>query len=368
MDIIQIGTTQSLGKGNSSPDPGKSPGMKPSQCVSEPVTISEEGEKLSLSVWQRMKSSVRTERTETGSRLGFQALGTWCQIRFDSPSSHAAESFASQAVPWVAAFEAKFARHHPGSLVSRINQLADASWVVLDDEAERLFSICEELGLVTRGAFDPTVLPLTELWMRAGREAIPPTDEEIEQTRQLVGWHQLKRCSGGIFLPQAGMGLDMDVIAQAYATDRLVQFADWHGLSAVMVDFGRNKRYKSRTATPPAWPIQLESTAANGGAWTIQAERSVALSACSGVRRLRSVQGEWDEPVVDPRTGRLPVHGCHDVVVSTAHCTLASALALAACVSGPEKGMALLDSIVGVEGAILTAQGAKTTPGFAIRG
>jgi len=297
---------------------GTSVCMKASQGIAEaPVWAGSEGGS-NLNVWDRMRASVRKQRTDERSSLTFLALGSWCRVTYETRCEPAASAFASQAIPWLAAFEAKFARHHPGSLVSRINHLAESSWVVLDDEAERMLSVCEELKLITQGAFDPTVLPLTELWMRAGREAIPPTTDEIEEARQLVGWHQLKRCAGGVFPPKVGMGLDLDTLAQAYATDRLVQLAEWHGLACVMVDFRRNKRCKGGPIRGSRWPIQLESPAAPGGAWSIDIGASVALSACSGVRRHSSIAGEWDEPIIDPRTGRLPVHGCHDVVVSAA--------------------------------------------------
>lgn len=223
---------------------GTSVCMKASQGIAEaPVWAGSEGGS-NLNVWDRMRASVRKQRTDERSSLTFLALGSWCRVTYETRCEPAASAFASQAIPWLAAFEAKFARHHPGSLVSRINHLAESSWVVLDDEAERMLSVCEELKLITQGAFDPTVLPLTELWMRAGREAIPPTTDEIEEARQLVGWHQLKRCAGGVFPPKVGMGLDLDTLAQAYATDRLVQLAEWHGLACVMVDFRRNKRCK----------------------------------------------------------------------------------------------------------------------------
>lgn len=331
---------------------------------SEPPPVS--GGANATNLWEKLRSSVRRGKTALGSRVEFSALGTRCDILFEARCESDGDAFVSQAVPWVAAFEAKYARNQPGSVVSRINHLAGLSWVVLDDESDRLLSVCGELAYVTGGAFDPTVFPLTQLWLRAGREAVPPPAEEIEATLRQVGWRRVKRCSGGIYLPDSGMGIDLDSIAQSYVTDRLVQFAEWNGLRAVMVGFGRNTRCLGRPTGAAAWPINIESDAAPGGAWSVAASGDIALSACSGVMQRASLEGVWDEPVVDPRTGHLPVHGCHDVVVSAPHCTLAAALALAACVSGPDKGLALLRSIVGVEGAILTAGGPSTTDGFAI--
>jgi FAD:protein FMN transferase len=57
-------------------------------------------------------------------RVVFKALGTECEIQFTAPDAAAGKSFAAEAVAWVQAFEAKYSRYRPDSLISRINATA----------------------------------------------------------------------------------------------------------------------------------------------------------------------------------------------------------------------------------------------------
>ena len=97
----------------------------------------------------RIYGSAQTGFRDGGHELNFSALGTTCRIVV-AGTAPAATAFFGAALEWVIAFEAKYSRFLPDSLVSRINRAAGAGWVELDAGAERIFGLCHELNFLTR--------------------------------------------------------------------------------------------------------------------------------------------------------------------------------------------------------------------------
>lgn len=61
--------------------------------------------------------------------------------------------------------------------------------------------------------------------------------------------------------------------------------------------------------------------------------------------------------ILDPANGRPSRSGIRSVTVIAETCALADALATAAFVMGPEKGLRLLETFTGVEGILVKAGG-----------
>src|SRR3954470_10244619 len=141
-------------------------------------------------------------------KLSFPALGTVCEVQYAAPGGEAqARGFETAAVNWVNAFEAKYSRFRPDSLVSRINATAGREWVPVDAEMEALLKLCDTLHFMTQGVLDPTSLPLIQLWNWKAEHPRIPSADEIAATRRLVGWKKVQRAPGKVFLPEPGMAL-----------------------------------------------------------------------------------------------------------------------------------------------------------------
>ena len=139
-------------------------------------------------------------------KLSFPALGTACEVQYAAPGGDPqAQGFERAAVAWVNAFEAKYSRFRPDSLVNRINAAAGREWIAVDAEMEGLLKLCETLHFMTQGVLDPTTLPLLRLWDYKAANPRIPSKEEIAGALALVGWKKVQRAPGKVFLPEAGM-------------------------------------------------------------------------------------------------------------------------------------------------------------------
>ncbi len=318
----------------------------------------------SNNVFERVNASVQEQPVAAGRKITFRAMGTLCQITFVPGTRIAAEQFKIAVVKWVSDFEARYSRFLQDSLVSRINASAGRDWVEVDEETDGLFAMCGELFFLTRGAFDPTALPLIELWNWKANPPVIPTDAAIETARACVGWQRVQRRKGAIRLPIRGMKLDLGGIGKEYAVDRVVQIAAQHGIENVLVDFGQDVRAQGKPPGKPAWHIGLEDPSSPGRCWTGVAALNWAIATSGDYLRNFQINGRRYGHIIDPRSGHPVNNGCRAVTVMASTCTIAGILSTTAFILGPQEGLKLIGTQYGAEGCIITENSRHQTRKF----
>jgi thiamine biosynthesis lipoprotein len=278
-------------------------------------------------------------------------------------SPAAQHRFDTEALGWLAAFEAKYSRFLPDSWISVLNASAGGAAVASDPEIDRILALCHEMHFLTRGVFDPTALPLIRLW--DWRKAQMPADAEIESARQRVGWRKVQRRPGSVRLSEPGMCLDLGGMGKEYAVDQVTLLARQCGLTGALVDFGADIRVMGLPADGrPGWHLGLENPDQPGKAWCGLAVRDAAVATSGDYHRGFTAGGRRWGHILDPRTGR-PVHnGCRAVHVLAPSCTLAGMLSTAALVLGPDQGLRLIESQPGAEGLLHGPQSKRSSRRF----
>lgn len=298
-------------------------------------------------------------------RVSFHAMGTACEIQYAVDDPERGRTFERAAISWVEAFEAKYSRFRPDSLISRINAAAGREWIAIDDETEQLFKLCDTLNFLTQGILDPTMLPLIRLWNFKAPNPVVPSPEEVTQARSLVGWKKLQRAAGKVCLPQPEMALDLGGFGKEYAVDVVAQIAVDHGIENVLVDFGHDLRAMGKPPERPAWHIGLENPMRPGeaaGSIGVTANRGVASSG-DYIRQV-TIGGRRYGHIIDPRTGWPVANGCVQATAIAASCLHAGVLSTTAFVLGPQKGIEFIQSFPGAEGLIVTSNARAQTRGF----
>ena len=297
-------------------------------------------------------------------KLAFQAMGTVCRVHFRSLNPTLARDFQGEVLRWIAQFEAKYSRFIGDSLISRINAAAGEHWVEIDAETENILKLCGEMVFFTRGAFDPTSLPLIQLWNWKANPPIVPTDAQIAAARELTGWTKVQRRPGAIFLPRAGMSLDLGGIGKEYAVDRVVMMALERGIEHVLVDFGQDVRVHGSPPEGESWHIGLDDPKNPGQCWTGVVVTNHAVATSGDYLRHFTKDGRRYGHIIDPRTG-LPVwNGCLSVSVIAPTCTVAGILTTSAFILGARDGLNLISLCPGVEGCITTDNARHPTKNF----
>ena len=309
---------------------------------------------VAAGVFGRIAQSAASSVERALHKLEFRAMGTHCRVNCHGVSAEVARDFQREVIAWVAQFEARYSRFIPDSLIGRINAAAGEHWVETDPETDRLFSLCQELYFFTRGAFDPTALPLIQLWNWKQSPPMLPEAASLQAARALVGWNKVQRQPGGIFLPQRGMALDLGGIGKEYAVDCVMNLARQRGIPNVLVDFGQDVRVRGQAPDKKFWTIGLDDATHPGKCWAGVAVTDHAVATSGDYLRNFTLNGRRYGHIIDPRTGYPALNDCRAVSVIAPSCTIAGLLSTSVCILGAKEGMQLIELHPGAAGAVTT--------------
>lgn len=257
------------------------------------------------------------------------------------------------------------------SELSRINRDAADEPVRVNPLTFEVLQKSIYFSKLSDGAFDVTVGPLMDLWKAAGEADAPPTEETLAEARAKVGYENLILDEKNMTVRFAvkGMKIDLGGIGKGYAVDKSIEAMKDLGATGGMVDLGGNIRCFGQ---PPRgqeyWRVGLQDP--NVAPDDVDASRILLVLAVTdeGVatsgdyRRFVKVHGEKESHILDARTGKGANKLVSDTIIAP-DAIMADALSTAVNVLGPEKGLALIERLPGVE-AILIPPGKPAHPIF----
>jgi len=123
----------------------------------------------------RVRDSMQVEARGDFYRLTCRAMSTPVNIAFVAPSAAAAHELQQAAIDWIARFEARYSRFLPESIVGTDQRTSGGGgggdWLELDEDADRLLSMCAEMHCLTPRVFDPRRCRCLRIWI--GRRTHP---------------------------------------------------------------------------------------------------------------------------------------------------------------------------------------------------
>ena len=172
------------------------------------------------------------------------------------------------------------------SIVSQVNNATDS---VSFDDSFGYFDACyhksRDIFDLTEGAFDPSVFPLVKAWGFFGKDFIQPSQEELDETLEYVGFGKpLHDCliingNGRFTKKNPAFRLDFNAIAQGYSVDVLAQFLEKHGISDYYVEIGGEIVVKGKNKDGVNWRIGVDSPNQEEGKRIIEAIGTVDANA-----------------------------------------------------------------------------------------
>jgi thiamine biosynthesis lipoprotein len=272
--------------------------------------------------------------------------------------------------------------YKPDSELSKVNREAFANPVKVTPELFEILQKSVDFSRLSNGAFDITVGPLVDLWHKAGEANVMPDENTLAATKARVGYEKLILDANGrtVRFVVAGMRLDLGAIGKGYAVDKAVEAMQKRGAIGGMVDSGGNIRCFGVPADTDTWLVGLQNPKSAGTDTDLPELHGVigtgevlmvlklnpdkigmAVATSGDYRRFVTIDGKKVSHIVDPNTGASADRLSSDTIIA-ATAVDADGLSTAVNVMGAEKGLALVESLPGVE-AILVTDG----PEYAIR-
>lgn len=272
----------------------------------------------------------------------------------------------------MSAVDASVSPFNPSSRLSAVNA---GRTDTLDTMLRSLMARSQRVCSLSGGAFDPTVMPLVDLWGfgPSGRRT-EPTRAQIDSALRAVG---ILDCSvdpaGRLTRKSPATRLDFSAIAKGMGVDMVAAMLRRNGVENYMVEIGGEVALGGTNPRGLDWHIQIDApvvdAAPGHSGMRVAALKGGQCVATSGnYRNYRTLaDGSRAGHIISPVTG-MPVHtSVLSATVVAPSCTEADALATAAMAMQPDSALALARRS-GVEMLLAVAAAdsfaIRATPGF----
>lgn len=248
-----------------------------------------------------------------------------------------------------------FSRFDATSAVSALN--AAGSLADTPPALTALLERAQRMSLVTRGAFDVTVLPLLRLFeARRNPEGVMRLDAaEIRDALELVGADRLHCGASRIGFARSGMGITLDGIAKGHIAEAMSRELAAAGCPDHLVNAGGDIVARGRKAADAPWRIAVEDPHKRGRFPQVVDLASGGGMATSGGYEVFYDAAQTHNHLVSPATGQSP--SLAGVTVTAPDGLTADALATALAVMPAREALKLADALPGCACCLLHKDG-----------
>ena len=244
---------------------------------------------------------------------------------------------------------------HPSEEGSPLFQVRQGKGALIEGDLARILETAMDVSRATSGAFDPTLGDVVHLWGFGRDDPHLPGPKEIELALDNAGYDQVPAgqcCSEGL-----DIWFDLGGVAKGYAVDEAVRALKEAGVKAGIVNAGGDLRSFGIRPRRGYWKIGVQDPDNPQELAGVLEVKEMAVATSGDYQRYFEEGGVRYHHILDPATGYPANSGMRGTTVTAPDCATADALATAAFVMGPEKGLALLERWEGVEGVLITEDG-----------
>jgi thiamine biosynthesis lipoprotein len=258
--------------------------------------------------------------------------------------------------------EALMTTWRPDSDVSRVNAAAEKAPTTAVQVSREVLDVVERSLTFSRlsgGAFDISYYALKGLW-HFDDDLRPelPDPAAIKSRLPLIDWRQIfvdhKRST--VRLGKPGMSINLGGIGKGYAVDAAVRILKAAGLKDGVVQAGGDLMlFGSKGGQPFKAGVRDPRSPRPEDFFAVCPVMDHAFSTAGDYERGFVKDGKRYHHILDPRTG-YPSSGARSVTIYAKDATTADGLDDAVLILGPDKGMALVESMPDVGAIIVDAQ------------
>ncbi len=247
------------------------------------------------------------------------------------------------------------------SELSRLSAMAPMQEPVkVSDDLWNVLSASQKLNEQSGGAFDITVGPLTRLWRRSRRQQKLPAGEKLKQALAATGGAGIKVFpeTQQVQLLKPGMQLDAGGIGKGYAAAEALKAMRKVGVTRAFVDASGDMAIGDPPPGKTGWTIGVAPLKPSDPPSELLTLSRCGVATSGDAWQFVEIDGRRYSHIVDPQTGYgLTVRSSVTVVAKDA--IAADSLASAVSVLGPQKGIALVNSLPGASTLIVTVEVGK---------
>lgn len=275
-----------------------------------------------------------------------RTMGTFYSVKYIDVSGR---HFKSEIDSLLEQFNLSLSTYISGSEISRFNRGS-----VFEFSLPFFYTVLEtsrEVYIKTKGAFDPTVMPLVNAWGFGPEGPQFPEDQRVEELLKRVGFDKIDFDKKEVRKQADSIQLDFSAIAKGYGVDIVAHFLTLQGIENYMVEIGGEVNASGKNDAGQWWRIgieQPEEGAPQKRAAIFELEnRSIATS--GNYKNFYVKDGKKYAHTLNPETGYPVTHNLLSATVFAPSCMLADAYATAFMVMGLEQTKAFVTQEEGID-------------------
>jgi thiamine biosynthesis lipoprotein len=235
--------------------------------------------------------------------------------------------------------------YNPASEVSRFNQSKTAFRFQMPFLLPPI-QVAHRVYTDSHGAFDPTVMPLVNLWGFGYKKVERPDSSKIDSIKSFVGFDKILFNQDSVWKLDERLQLDFGGIGQGYGADVITDFLKAKGITNMLVELGgEGMAVGKNLQSGKPWELGIldpNSTRDNQffKAYVSLSDKSFTTS--GNYFNYREVDGKKYSHTIDPFTGYPATRAILSASVFADNATLADAWGTAMMVMGHEKAIEVL--------------------------
>jgi thiamine biosynthesis lipoprotein len=280
-------------------------------------------------------------------------MGTRVAVELWHSDAALAERCSAQVFGEMERIDARMSSYKASSELSRINANAASQDVELSAELQHLISRSIHFSEISHGAFDITYASVGYRYDYRKRQQ--PGDQWLAQKLPAIDYRHIQLNDGKIHFGNAAVRIDLGGIAKGYAVDHAVDLLRQCGITRAMVSAGGDSRIIGDHDGRP-WIIGIRHPRDPQGIALRLPLADTAVSTSGDYERYFIDNGERIHHIINPKTGRSASASWSATVIGPDAMTT-DALSTTIFVLGAVEGLALVESLAGIDAIIIDSNG-----------
>jgi thiamine biosynthesis lipoprotein len=276
------------------------------------------------------------------------ALGTFVTIIVIHTDVQVGAEAIRSAFAEISRIQALMSIHNPASEISLLN--FNGKYEDLSQDTKYVIQKSQYYSVLSKGAFDITILPVLELWEAKNRCNTVPSEEDINEKQQLVNYKNTVIEDHRVWFTKTGMKVTLAGVAKGYAVDKAIETLINYNIKHALVNAGGDIRcIGGKTETLP-WKIAVRNPQDKRRVSKVLEVRDKAVATSGTYQRTF-------KDILDPRSGRPAEQDIISASILAETAMEADILTKCLYVPGIIKGKELLQGLSCVEAIIINRDG-----------
>jgi FAD:protein FMN transferase len=169
-------------------------------------------------------------------------------------------------------------------------EISNDLWTILQESVKA--------AKLSKGYFDVTIGPMTQLWRRMKRQKQLPSQQQIDEARAKIGIENIRfnTDNQSVMLKKQGMRIDFGGIGKGFAEDEMMKVLQENNIKSAMIEAGGNILLTdSPIDSPQGWKIIIKEKK--------YFLKNCGISTSGDLYQFIEIEGKKYAHILDPKTG-----------------------------------------------------------------